>query len=152
MKKGLTLIEILIVIGILAILFSIIIIAINPARQLAQGRNTQRRSDVEAILNAIQQRIIDNNGDFNEGYSCDPLPEEPKLITSVNDPDYVDLCGCLVETYLAEMPYDTAYDSARYSSCHDYFSGYTVSQNAYTGRITVSAEEAELNETISVTR
>ena len=53
--KGFTLIEILIVIGIIAILSSIVIIAVNPARQFAQARDTKRQSDVNAILNAVYQ-------------------------------------------------------------------------------------------------
>src|SRR3954468_12160444 len=66
MKKtrGFTLIEILVVIGIIAILAAIVIIAINPARQFAQARNTQRESNVETILNAIGQNVADNKGVF----------------------------------------------------------------------------------------
>ncbi len=63
-KSGFTLIEILVVIGIIAILASIVIIAINPSKQFAQARNTQRQSGVNAILNAIGQRIADNKGVF----------------------------------------------------------------------------------------
>ena len=41
-KKGFTLIEILVVIGIMAVLATIVIIAINPAKQFAQARNADR--------------------------------------------------------------------------------------------------------------
>jgi len=54
-QEGFTLIEILVVIGMIALLAAIVIVAINPARQFAQGRNTQRTSNVNTILNAIGQ-------------------------------------------------------------------------------------------------
>jgi type IV pilus assembly protein PilA len=64
-QSGFTLIEILVVIGMIALLATIVIIAINPARQFAQGRNTQRTSNVNTILNAIGQNLADNKGVFN---------------------------------------------------------------------------------------
>jgi prepilin-type N-terminal cleavage/methylation domain-containing protein len=62
LKGGFTLIEILVVIGIIALLATIVLIAINPARQFAQARNTQRISHLNTILNAIGQNIADNKG------------------------------------------------------------------------------------------
>jgi prepilin-type N-terminal cleavage/methylation domain-containing protein len=62
-NKGFTLIELVVVIGILVILFAITLAAINPARQFAQARDTQRRNDVNAILNAVHQYAAsENNG------------------------------------------------------------------------------------------
>ena len=61
-KRGFTLIEVLIVMGIMAVLATIVIVAINPGRQFAQARNMQRVSNVNAILNAIGQNIADNKG------------------------------------------------------------------------------------------
>jgi len=59
---GFTLIELLIVIGILAVLMTAVIIAINPSRQLSQGNDAKRRSDVNAILNAVYQYATENQG------------------------------------------------------------------------------------------
>ncbi len=41
--------------------------AINPARQFSQARNAARRSDVNTILNAISQYMIDNRGQAPTG-------------------------------------------------------------------------------------
>jgi prepilin-type N-terminal cleavage/methylation domain-containing protein len=68
-RSGFTLIELLLVVGIIGILVSIVILSINPARQLAQARDRQRGSDINAILNAIYQYSIDNNGNFPDSLS-----------------------------------------------------------------------------------
>ena len=52
-KKGFTLIELLIVITILGILAAAIMVAINPARRMAQARDAKRKSDINAIANAL---------------------------------------------------------------------------------------------------
>ena len=60
-QKGFTLLEILLVIALIAILAGLIVVAINPAKQLTIGRNLQRSSDVNTILNAVYQDVIDGN-------------------------------------------------------------------------------------------
>lgn len=52
-KPAFTLIELLIVIAILGILAAAVMVAINPAKRLAQARDAQRKSDVNAIANAL---------------------------------------------------------------------------------------------------
>ncbi len=144
-RKGFTLVEVLLVIVIVAILAAIVIVAINPGRQISQANNTQRSSDVNAVLNAVSQYAISNRGAL------------PSAITAVattvgSGAGQIDICSDLVPTYLAEMPFDPTATGAAYTDCTDYNTGYQISKNATSGRVTVAAPDAELSETISVTK
>jgi prepilin-type N-terminal cleavage/methylation domain-containing protein len=59
-QKAFTLIEMLMVIALMAILAGIVIIAINPGKQLAQARNAERAVELKSIFNASQQFYADN--------------------------------------------------------------------------------------------
>lgn len=143
-KKGFTLIEVMLVIVIIAILAAIVIIAINPGRQISQANNTQRSSDVNAILGAVQQFAIDNRGTLPTG-----ITTTPTVIGS--GAAQIDICASLVPTYVAEMPFDPTATGAGYTSCTTYDTGYQISADA-NNRLTVTAPGAELSETISITR
>jgi prepilin-type N-terminal cleavage/methylation domain-containing protein len=144
-RKGFTLIEILVVIGILAVLFAIVLIAINPARQFSQANNTKRRSDVNAILNAIHQYAADNRGALPAG-----IGSTAGLISSGG----VNICNDLVTRYLAALPVDplTNNGTAVTNCGAAYDTNYTVVRSTSDNRITVSATAAELGETINVNR
>ncbi len=150
--RGFTLVEILVVIGIIAILAGIVLIAINPSRQFAQARNLQRQSNVNEILNAIGQRIADNKGVFR--LATDTIcTQNISATTSMKmaSSDF-DINACLVPTYLPSLPIDPDAGQAYFKTASDYDSGYLIQKNATTTRITISAPYAELGETITVTR
>ena len=147
-NKGFTLIEILIVIGILAILATAIILAINPPRQFAQARNTQRWSNVNNILDAIYQNAIENRGIFTCVAGTLPSSATPMKVGVGG----YDICACLVPTFLGSMPFDPSASGAAYTDCNTYDTGYTVMQNATSSRVTIAAPTAEIGAVISVTR
>lgn len=144
-KGGFTLIEILVVIGIIAILAGIVIIAINPSRQFAQARDTQRTSDVSALSNAIGQYIADNKG---------VLPSEITSTLQEISNSGADICSVLVPTYMAALPVDPSTGNAIPSPCPtSYSTGYKVVEDNTTKRITVSATaETPGASAISITR
>lgn len=146
-NKGFTLIEVLVVIGILAILATIVLVAINPARQFKLARDSQRSANVTAILNAIGQNMADNRGVLTCGSTPYTLPTSATNIMSGG----ADIAGCLVPTYIASLPFDPSIEGAHYTSEIDYNTGYMVATDV-NGRVTISAT-AEISENgISVTR
>lgn len=150
-NRGFTLIEILIVIGILAILTTIVLVAVNPGRQFAQARNTQRNANIAAILNAVSNRVVDNRGVF-EGQDCSAIPTTTKKISSAQE-DY-DLRKCLVPIYIPEIPHDPVggFNNCTSPACpQEYFTEYTIVQNNQTKQVTVCAPNAQNESAIGST-
>ncbi|OGY98227.1 MAG: hypothetical protein A2855_02915 [Candidatus Liptonbacteria bacterium RIFCSPHIGHO2_01_FULL_57_28] len=150
MKHGLTLIEIVIAVALIAIITSIGLVALNPGGQLAAARNSQRNFHLNAVMNAVRQNIADTSG---AAFTCanGAIPTTTATKMAVGAGNY-DIAPCLVITYLPSMPFDPSYPGAHYVSNTDYDTGYTIIRNASTGQVTLNAPEAELNKTISITR
>lgn len=135
--KGFTLIELLIVIAIVAILSAVVLIAVNPARQMRDARNVERMAEVNAILSAISQYQVDNEA----------LPICVTITATCIGTDVAccDLTTDLVDGgYIAEIPIGPGGTCDATDTC------YEVTKTA-TDRITVSAAGAE-DITISYTR
>lgn len=155
-KKGFTLIELLIVIGIISVLMAIAIVAINPGRQFAKANNARRWADVNTILSAVSQNVVDGRGIWT---CAEALPAAATEVIKADDADPVtdeaDICSCLVATYIGAMSVDPTATGAHYTDCTDYDTGYYIVQDA-NGRVTISAPSAQSENggapTISVTR
>ncbi|MFA6588626.1 MAG: prepilin-type N-terminal cleavage/methylation domain-containing protein [Patescibacteria group bacterium] len=149
-KKGFTLLEILLVVAAIGILAGIVILALNPNKQLGDTRNAQRRSDVTTILNGVYQYAIDNNGNLptistNATCSATAAYQICKATPAGTCATGVDLTVLTAnQKYLSAMPVDPTVSSADGT-------GYYIVKST-NGRITVCAPSAEQSASISVTR
>lgn len=149
-KKAFTLIEILLVVAAIAILAGIVILAINPTKQLGDTRNAERHADVTTILNAVYQYSLDNNG---------TLPTIPSSSTCDATAAYqickagaTGTCSAGVDLsvitdnqkYVTSIPIDPSVSSTNGT-------GYYIVRSS-NNRVTVCAPSAEQGAAISVTR
>ena len=139
-NKGFTLIELLVVIGILAILLSIVLIAINPARQFAQANDTKRTSAVTQVLNAIGAYQATNKGQLPAAVTA-LTPGAATAISNVGTPG---LCDDLVPEYIPALPTDPTLNTpdVEEADCATYDTGYTITLGA-NNRITITAPSTE---------
>ena len=143
-KRGFTLLEILLVIAAIGILAVIVLVAINPNRQIAQVRNAERRSEINTIYKAIEQYLIDNKGYPSGIIETSKNICNTGLRSKIDDLPALNYCDgkadlrVLVPTYLAAIPVDPSAVN------------YQVSINSSNKKICVNAPSAELGEIILI--
>ena len=149
-KKGFTLLEVLLVVAAISILAGIVIIAINPTKQLGDTRNAQRRADVNTVLNGVYQFALDNNGVVPPTIlsgACTIAGSEICRTGAASCVGFTDLASTTFnEKYLVAIPTDPQSTSTNYSGV-----GYHIAKDT-NNRITVCAPLAEQGATITVTR
>ncbi len=149
-KAGFTLIEILVVLGILAILATLVLVAVNPSRQFKMARDTKRAANVATVLNAVSQNIADHGGSFVCDGSIVSLPATGTPISS--EETGFDLAACVIPEYVSSLPYDPGIEGSHYTNELDYQTNYEIEADSV-GRVTVSATgELAENHIISATR
>lgn len=137
--KGFTLLEILLVIAAIGILAAIVIVAINPQRQLALTRNAERESGMRTIEQSLEQFLIDQ-GSYPVGVNN--VYQEVCATDAVDCTGLLDL-SVLTPNYMARIPVDPQSDTPNGT-------GYQVAQNPDNGRISLRNMNAELDQDIAL--
>lgn len=155
-QKGFTLIELLIVIVIISALAVTVFVALNPVKRTQDARDARRTADVETILTAIHEYIVDNKGALPTGLTTSMAETQIGTGASgctistggcaVSATACVDLTTPLVK-YLKSIPYDptggTTYTAAK--------TGYSVTVDS-NNIVTVKACGTEGTTNISQSR
>lgn len=151
-KSGFTLIELLVVISIISALAVAVFVALNPGQRLKDSRDARRTSDVDSILTAIHQSIVDNKGSAPSNLST----LEQQLGTAASG-CAISTGGCTVTAtacsdimtgtnnvakYLKTMPFDPlngAAGTTKYSAIQDSNGLVTVRACGTEGTANISA-------------
>lgn len=136
--RGFTLIELLVVITIIALIATAVIVALNPSQRFAEARNSHRWSDVNSILTAVHEYIVDNEGTLPAGLTTG------QGVTELGTCGTCDDLSSPLTPYLKSMPLDPSGGTASET-------GYTVEVDA-NNIVTIAAPDAEEGETIEVSR
>jgi prepilin-type N-terminal cleavage/methylation domain-containing protein len=150
-QKGFTLMEILLVIGLLAVLAVVVFVALDPAKRFQDTRNARRTTDIQNILSAVHTYVNDTKGTFPAAITA----TEKQIGTAATGcaiatggcavagaTDCVDL-GTALGNYLKSIPVDPNGTAA--------LTGYSIVKDA-NNMVTVRACNAEGGMTILTSR
>jgi prepilin-type N-terminal cleavage/methylation domain-containing protein len=138
-SRAFTLLEILLVVAAIGILAAIVIVAINPNRQLPKVRDSERQSEVNTLYDAIQQYNIDNSGRWPseiENMDADSAKEICRADKTCGS-GFIEIAGDLTPTYVADLPEDPQVSESNNGT------GYAVVKDD-TNRLAVEANRTEL--------
>lgn len=103
-RPGFTLIELLIALGIIGIVSTIVLVAVNPYKNYCEAENAKRKVEARELKNAIYQYIVAGRvpptapvGEDNARPVCRPGVSDPSCI-SLDD---------LMPAYIGTMPLDS---------------------------------------------
>ncbi len=150
-------IELLLVLGIIASLAAIVIMAINPSKQLAQTRNTQRQTYARTIVDAVYQYAIDNP----TGTGLSGVTTSFQMLgtatncnvhcgnTTITTANCLDISTALIPLYINSIPVDPSTNTGT-TTFSAALTGYAIKK--VNNRYTVRSCNAELGQTIEVAR
>ena len=106
--KGFSLIEILIVVGLILILAAVTIVAINPAKHFRDTRNSERSAHISEILNAVTQYTAEEGRTLAELDipACNETTGAGVPVQDLLDGNIDTGMDQLVPRYIVEIPED----------------------------------------------
>ncbi len=126
---------------VVAILFGLVLIAINPSSQFATANNTQRMADITSIDQALSEYIADNKGKLPS-----QIPSNAQNLEISKSG--ADICSDIVTTYLPSLPVDPSIAEKNITDCNsNYDTGFTITVGT-NNKITIYAPHAELGKKI----
>jgi prepilin-type N-terminal cleavage/methylation domain-containing protein len=151
---GFTLIELLIVVAIIALLASVVLVALNPVQRFRDARNAKRWTDINSLLTAVHECIVDNDGSTSTCIGSLTAGEKYEIVSSGSD-GCDDICTngtsdthCAdLDTNLAAYLKELPTDPGGVTSGHTEYE-ITIDSNNI---ITITACSAESPETYGVT-
>ncbi|MBI2337946.1 prepilin-type N-terminal cleavage/methylation domain-containing protein [Candidatus Daviesbacteria bacterium] len=157
-SAGFTLIELLVALTIVAILAVSVYVALNPAQRLKDSKDARRSTDVDSILTAVHQYIVDNKGSAPSNMPSGTNEQQIGTGDATACPASVGKCtsltaGCVnlgatgqLNKYLASIPVDPDTTLGTAAS-----TGYSVKTDV-NGIVTVTACHTDGATAISVSR
>ena len=154
LQEGFTLIELIIVTGVIAAMAVTAFVALDPGQRLADGRNSTRWNDVNSLLTAVHSCLADGNTETscigtltddnvyevvsNATTGCDDVCTSVTSDTSCADIDTT------LAAYLGSLPIDPSGAASGHTE-------YSISIDS-NDIVTITACSAEESQTISVSR
>jgi Tfp pilus assembly protein FimT len=127
---------------VVIVIISVLVFVFNPGKALAEKRNSQRRGDIQKIVDDVSKYAAEHGGVLPKGI---PISKECKGSEfELCKMEAKDCNGLVKVDGLATLPVDPKSDNKNGA-------GYNLVQNE-TGRITVCAPKSELNESISLSK
>ena len=102
--RGFTILELMIAVGIIALMAAMVIVIIDPKKQLSEARNAVRRADVNIILNAVETYARDHGGSLPETITTSET-EICRIEKGIDCTGLIDL-RTLSGTYVLTLPID----------------------------------------------
>lgn len=140
--KGFSAVEMGICFLVAIVIISVLVFVFNPGKKLAEKRNTQRRTDIQRIVDDVSKYASEHGGVLPSGI---PVSKDCKGSEfEICKTDAKDCNGLVKVGGLQTLPEDPKSENKNGV-------GYNLVQNE-TGRITACAPKAELNESISLSK
>jgi prepilin-type N-terminal cleavage/methylation domain-containing protein len=106
LKKGFTILEIILVITLISFLLGIVIISVNPNNILSEIRDNQREADALTIYQALEQYALKNNAypEVIKNMSNNSSAHICKTSATTCNSPKINLSSILIPNYLSKIP------------------------------------------------